>query len=225
MWKSIRRRTLILGALAVGLIARPSLAATQKAKALDNGRTTPQGLVMSDDRFWSLIGRTTAYAADQDRQLDALRRVLRELSAADIEAFERAFEHQQLLAYSWDVWGAAHILNGGASDDGFEYFQRWLISRGRMAFEAVVADPDSLVDWVPQDAHDPCEFEAFATIASDIWGEKTGIDPWKDLKSTFPYTGAPPALKPSGTQFSDDPAYLSKRYPRLWKRFGLVPLQ
>ena len=69
-----------------------------------------------------------------------MRHVLRELSAAEIEAFERAFHEQQRHAYSWDLWGAAYIMNGGASDDGFEYFQRWLISKGRTVFEAAVAD-------------------------------------------------------------------------------------
>lgn len=51
-----------------------------------------------------------------------------------------------IRSYRWDLWGAAYVAKGGASDDGFEYFQRWLISRGRTDFERVLADPDALAD-------------------------------------------------------------------------------
>ena len=112
------------------------------------------------------------------------------------------------------------MLHGGASDDGFEYFQRWLISKGRETFDAAVADPDSLAP----DPGGPCEFEEFATVAGEVWAEKTGIDPWTDPEGSFPYTGAPPAASPSGTPFEEDPRYLAKRYPKLWKRFGTWPL-
>jgi hypothetical protein len=91
---------------------------------------------MADDRFWELIGVSAGYEADPGRQLEALGQILRELTPSEIEAFERAFQRQQRRAYSWDLWRAAHVLNGGASDDGFEYFQRWLISKGRKVFEA-----------------------------------------------------------------------------------------
>jgi hypothetical protein len=97
--------------------------------------------IMQAGRFWELIGRTVRHEADQDRQLEALRQVMIDLTAAEIEAFERAFHEQQRRAYSWDLWGAAYVMNGGASDDGFEYFQRWLISKGRDVFEAAIADP------------------------------------------------------------------------------------
>jgi hypothetical protein len=116
------------------------------------------------------------------------------------------------------------VLNGGASDDGFEYFQRWLISKGREVFEAAVADPDSLADLLAPDTEGPCEFEEFAYVASEVWAEKTGIDPWNDPKGSFPYTGAPPATQPSGTPFPEDERYFARRYPKLWARFGTSPL-
>jgi uncharacterized protein DUF4240 len=180
---------------------------------------------MTQGRFWELIGRSTGYEADPERQLDALRQVLRELTPSEIEAFERAFQREQKRAYTWDLWGAAYVLHGGASDDGFEYFQRWLISKGRKVFEAAVVAPDSLADMLASDTLGPCEFEEFAYVASQAWAEKTGINPWKDPKGSFPYTGAPPAPQPSGTPFEEDESYLAKRYPKLWARFGASPLR
>lgn len=123
------------------------------------------------------------------------------------------------------LWGAAYVLHGGASDDGFEYFQRWLISKGRDFFEAVVSDLDSLSGLLADDPGGPCEFEEFAYVAGKVWQEKTGIDPWQDEQGRFPYTGAPPASAPSGVQFEESDDYLSKAYPNLWARFGKSPLQ
>ena len=145
------------------------------------------GDVMPADRFWQVIGKTTQYQADPERQLEALRQVLRGLTVTEIEAFERAFHRQQRRAYSWDLWGAAYVMNGGASDDGFEYFQRWLVSKGRTAFEAAIADPDSLAEMIAPDPQGDCEFEQFANVASDIWKEKTGIDAVTDQQRRFPF--------------------------------------
>jgi hypothetical protein len=179
---------------------------------------------MPEDRFWSLIDKSVDYEADSDRQLEVLRDELRKLSAAEIEAFERAFQREERRAYTWDLWGAAYVIHGGASDDGFEYFERWLISRGHKVFEQAVGDPDSLADMLAPDVSGPCEFEEFAYVAGRVWAEKTGIDPWRDLHAHYPYTGAVPAAEPSGEPFEDDAAYLEERYPKLWVRFGASPL-
>jgi hypothetical protein len=189
------------------------------------GTHATTGQAMTEDRFWALIAGSAKYQGDPGRQLDGLRDGLRALSPAEIEAFQRAFNREQLRAYTWDLWGADYVIHGGASDDGFEYFQRWLISKGRKIFDAAVAYPDSLADMLAPDIEGPCEFEEFAYVAGKVWAEKTGIDPWKDPKASFPYTGAAPAPQPSGVKFKEDRAYLAKRYPKLWARFGASPLE
>lgn len=83
-----------------------------------------------------------------------------------------------------------------------------------------MADPDSLADMVEPGGQGTFEFEEFAYVAVHVWAEKTGIDPWKDTKASFPYTGAPPATEPSGTPFGEAPHDLARRYPKLWARFG-----
>lgn len=44
------------------------------------------------------------------------------------------------MAYRWDLWGAAVLINDAASGDGFAYFCRWLIAQSRAIFEAALAD-------------------------------------------------------------------------------------
>ena len=48
-------------------------------------------------------------------------------------------------AYRQELWGAAYLINGGCSDDGFVYFLGWLIAQGRDVYQAALPDPDSLV--------------------------------------------------------------------------------
>ena len=78
-------------------------------------------------------------------------------------------------AYTWDLWGAAYLINGGCSDDGFAYFRSWLISRGRAAYEEAVRDPDSLADLVDPD-RDDYEFEDLWGLALVVYEERTGED-------------------------------------------------
>ena len=176
---------------------------------------------MQDDRFWGLIGRTLAHEAHPERQVESLGQVLRELTPSELAAFELTFQRTLWWrAYTWDLWGAAHILNDGATDDGFEYFRCWLISKGREVFEATLADPDSLAGMIaPDAAPSRFEFEGIAYVATEVWGEKTGKDPWLDPTATF--TGAVlMAEEPSGTPLEKGAGHLAKRYPKLWARFG-----
>ena len=193
----------------------PSFAHTGQAQ--ESKRIAP----MSEDRFWALIGTTTAYERDPERQLATLLAGLRKLSVEEIEAYEVAFDGQMKRSYSWDLWGAAYVVHGGASDDGFEYFRCWLISKGRGVFEKVMADPDSLAEILVPNVQGVLEFERFAYVARQVWSEKTGR-PRGEMPNAANMVY--PNRKPSGTEFAEDTAHLAKRYPKLWRRFGTNPL-
>ena len=64
----------------------------------------------------------------------------------EIVAAERVSQELMAGFYRTPLWGAAYVINGGCSDDGFDYFRGWLILQGREVFEHVVADPDVLAD-------------------------------------------------------------------------------
>jgi hypothetical protein len=181
--------------------------------------THPKVLPMSDDKFWSIVDATRT--SQPNAQIKALHASLEKLPVEDIEAFEVAFGNQLKRSYSWDLWGADHVIHGGASDDSFEYFRRWLISRGRRDFESAVADPDSLASIIPANVREPLEFEEFAYVARDVWSNKTGR-PASEMPvgAELVYVG----LDPSGAPFDESEAALSARYPKLWKRFGTRPL-
>ncbi|GAA3248518.1 DUF4240 domain-containing protein [Dactylosporangium siamense] len=111
------------------------------------------------DRFWEDVDAARARVVDVDEVPAALVEVLRGRPLAELVAFrevqDELFDRE---AYRWDLWAAAYVINGGASDDGFEYFLGWLMAQGRTRWEATLADPDSLADVVDADTGDlDCE--------------------------------------------------------------------
>ena len=168
---------------------------------------------MTDARFWAIIAESTPFEANTDKQAAVLRASLEKLTPAELEGYERIFERLMKESYSWDLWGAAYVANGGASDDGFEYFRCWLISKGESTFRKVSTNPDSLADILAKGSEGELEFEEFAYIAREVWAKKTGRDPGDMLGMMYD-------AKPSGVPFAEDPASLKKRYPKLWARFA-----
>jgi len=177
---------------------------------------------MPSEEFWRIIGRAAESAHDPAAQVNALRTALRELSVEEIVSFEVAFRRYLNQAYTWNLWGAAYVVHGGCSDDGFEYFRRWLVSRGRDIYEAALADPDGLALLDPQPGPDDVwEFEEIYYVATDVFSEKGGHGDVRDQSEREAGLGGP---QPSGEPFSEDEEHLARRYPNLWRRFGVKPL-
>jgi len=177
---------------------------------------------MPASEFWRIIERAAKSDHDPDAHVEALRTALRELSLEEIISFEAAFRRYLNKAYTWDLWAAACVIHGGCSDDGFEYFRRWLVSRGCEVYEAALADPDSLAQLDEQPGPDGVwEFEAIYYVAVQIFEERGGKGDVRDYSEPEAGLGGP---GPSGERFEDDEEHLSQRYPKLWRRFGAEPL-
>jgi hypothetical protein len=118
-------------------------------------------------------------------------------------------------AYTWDLWGAAYLINGGASDDGFEYFRSWLISMGHDVFSNAVRDPDSLANILSATGEE-IELEEFAYVAAAAYAKKKG-----DPKARIPNEKDLLSLgEPAGSEFHDDAEHFAQRYPKLFEKFG-----
>lgn len=126
---------------------------------------------MTEDKFWDIIEQTQSDT--EDGQLAALTVALDEQSTDDIIAFQTVYYALLDKAYRWDLWAAAYVIIGGCSDDGFDYFCDWLISKGRAVFEAAIADPESLAD---TDLSGDMSFEEFRYTAGDVYESKAGHD-------------------------------------------------
>jgi hypothetical protein len=169
---------------------------------------------MDADRFWSLIEQSRRDADDIDEQCAALGRLLDELSVEEIVAFQDRFDEFHRRAYSWDLWGAAYVMGGGCSDDGFMDFRAWLIAQGGDTYKAALQDPDSLAD-APIEEGDESQYEGFQYVAGNAWARKTGGKSYE-----IPHTNRGRLGEPTGQPWDeDDTAELQRRYPRLWERY------
>ena len=139
---------------------------------------------MDADRFWQIIEGAKSRTADGEQQVDLILEQLRTLPAAEIVSFEVLYDEFRFRAYRWDLWGAAYIMNGGCSDDGFEYFRGWLISRGRAVYERALENPDSLAtEFDPE--RDDCELESLLYISQRAYEDVTG-EPMPERGRDFP---------------------------------------
>jgi hypothetical protein len=168
---------------------------------------------MDPRQFWQLIERSKAESeGDCYMQADALTLILLELPAKAIVAFDRLFAHYSDQAYRNDLWAAAYIINRGCSDDGFEYFRRWLIGQGEAVYTAALRDPESLLSVVkPQIEGAPYlgyECEPLGHVADQVYAQKTG--------SVMPRHPRP-ELELIGEDWDDED--LPAMFPKLWAAF------
>ncbi|MFJ6213836.1 DUF4240 domain-containing protein [Streptomyces sp. NPDC092296] len=171
---------------------------------------------MYETEFWQLID-DTRQAADGDPvdHADLLVERLADLTPDDVVDFARLFEMRFRRAYRWDLWGAAHLLLGGASDDSFDYFRCWLIGRGREVFEGALHDPDNLAELVPDfDEEEDGDAEELGYAADEAYEQLTG-SPLPDLE----LSDEPDEPEGRALDFEDHAA-MADRFPRLWDRYG-----
>jgi hypothetical protein len=168
---------------------------------------------MKHDVFWAMIeAARKAGKNDQEAMCEALAEALGELEAKEIAGFDTVLRELRNAAYRWDLWGAAYLMAGGCSDDGFEYFRNWLIATGKKTYEAALADPDSLAS-VPMGLSDDgiCEFESLWYVAPDVYEQVAGKAIPRNVKQP---------KEPAGAEFDfEDEGEMRRRYPKLARKF------
>lgn len=163
---------------------------------------------MTIDEFWELVADLPTDSAEQ-----ALKTRIGRLDAQALREFQEHFDRLHVQAYSWSLWGAAYIIHGGCSDDGFIDFRYGLISRGREVFEKALASPDSLVDVTTAGDQELLWNESFGYVASKAYERKTG--------QAIPRVSIERPREPAGEEWDfEDKAQNARRLPRLWKKFG-----
>lgn len=160
---------------------------------------------MERDTFWQLIDTVRAEANNDETQFEShLIPYLEKLELSDLVEFDYHLRELVAQAYLNQLWGAAYIINGGASEDGFYYFRSWLVMQGKDVYEKALTEPDSLVEVCDQIKFD-AEAEEVLYAARNIYEQRTGeefesmVDPgdqgiwptdpeWKeeDLPQLFP---------------------------------------
>ncbi|WP_439658155.1 DUF4240 domain-containing protein [Lentzea sp. HUAS TT2] len=183
---------------------------------------------MDLNSFWGLVESSGVEATDQDDRLERLTAALAALPPAEVVGFALRLDEQRRRVDTWAHWQAADLICGGlCSDDGFFYFQAWLVGQGREVFEAVASSPDALADlphvrllasrggvhaWADEDWPD---WEGLDYVAAEAFDG--------DLESEPAVHGVLVSPEPVGERWDfADPAEISARVPRLGALFGKV---
>jgi hypothetical protein len=163
---------------------------------------------MDDRRFWAFVEAAREAAGDDvEERIAGLEQVLLTHEADEVQAFQDKYDELLQRANTFELWGAAFLVNGGCSDDGFRYFRDWLISEGEQVFEAALADPDSLAELPGAGER---ELEGFGYVAAEVYEQITD--------APIAHRRALEAGEPTGVAWEE--AELPARYPRLAAKHG-----
>ncbi|GAB6141096.1 DUF4240 domain-containing protein [Methylosoma difficile] len=150
---------------------------------------------MNEQAFWQFFDEVNQAAnGDMDVKCELIKDKAAQLSKQDAIDFSHLFNEMMDKAYSWELWAAAYIINGGCGDDSFMDFRSSLIAQGQSIFEQALSDPDSLAEVETDDDYDWC-YEGIQYAVSD--GVELAAGDVPPRKSAHP-------SDPSGEEWDED---------------------
>ena len=193
----------------------------EKQRQQELAELKPTAEMMDEEQFWAIVQTAVDEAGDdEEAYLEVVKRELSKLSLKEMIGFRLRTDKLLYDSYTSEMWCAGYLMNGGCSDDGFEYFRLWVISRGRKVYEAAMANPDNLIDYIGDDDEmDFFEFESFWYVALEAFEEAVDAelydyiddDNFKTCEGNYP-----------NFEFNweeDEPESMQKLCPRLFEKF------
>jgi Protein of unknown function (DUF4240) len=100
--------------------------------------------MLDEDLYWRIVERSLEETEDQDEQEQYLIKEIGKLSPKQMIGFRLRTDQLLYDTYNSEMWCAGYIMNQGCSDDGFEYFRNWVISRGKDVYYNAKENPTVL---------------------------------------------------------------------------------
>ena len=194
----------------------------EKQRQQELAELKPTAEMMDEEQFWAIVQTAVDEAGDDEAEyLDVVKRELSKLPLKEMIGFRLRTDKLLYDSYTSEMWCAGYLMNGGCSDDGFEYFRLWVISRGRKAYEAAMANPDNLIDYIGDDDEmDFFEFELFWYVALEAFEEAVDAELYDyiDDENFKTREGNYPNFEFNWEE--DEPESMQKLCPRLFEKFG-----
>lgn len=166
---------------------------------------------MDKKTFWDLIEESLLESkGEPEKQRKHLVDKLSKMPEEEIFEYQKIFDYVYTNSYKSDLWAAAYIINGGCSDDGFDYFRAWMISKGKKTFENAMIDPQSLGEVIGKDEN--TEFEDFLSIGREAYRKKTGKEDFYDRTESLAY----PEIE---FDWNEDEDQLKNKFPVLFEKY------
>jgi hypothetical protein len=170
---------------------------------------------MDEDHYWAMIDESIKNSHDGESQRENLITQLEQLEPEEIIKFRLKTDKLLYDTYTSEMWCAAYLLNGGCSDDGFEYFRLWLVLRGKDVYEAAKENPDWLVTQLDE-GREAGFFEDLWYVADYAFDRRTmkKLHEWVDEDFEFNEEDYPQI---EFNWSEDDPASMQKVCPNLYR--------
>lgn len=140
--------------------------------------------MLDETIFWNIVDSSLNSTKDQVSQEKFLIKEIEKLTPKQMIGFRLRTDKLLFDTYNSEMWCAGYIMNGGCSDDGFEYFRNWIISRGNDTFYKAKENPDSLIsEFVEGQVY--YEFESFWYVALTAFKNKTGKELYDYISDDF----------------------------------------
>lgn len=176
------------------------------------------GEMLNEEQYWNLVDNSLKVTQDKDQQGQFLISEIKKLSPHEMIGFTLRTYRLLNEMYTSEMWCAGHIMNKFCSDDGFEYFRCWIISRGKEVYFKAKANPDYLVNEVVEDCK-VYEFELFGVVADEAFEEITGEYLLDYIEYVDPGTAAEDFTPITFNWHPDNPESMKKICPKLYDTF------
>lgn len=165
---------------------------------------------MNQAAFWALIDRTR----DTRDQATSLVKELARLPAAEIIDFDAWFSAYHAAIRRKDLWAAVWTIQGGCSDDGFDYARAWLVGMGERVLLEAVRDPETLARF----ATSGMRYEELSSVA-DAAHQKAFDHPLPEHAVSFEVPGLGTWPHDRVSDYEWTAATIRELYPSLYARF------
>jgi len=129
----------------------------------------PVSSLLTKEHFWQII--------DKSNNGKYLKDELSNLSEEELFGYKYWWDYYHAESYNQALWAVAYTVLGGCSDDGFDYFRFWLVTRGQHVYTNAIKDPDSLYNEFDNLTDDEYpEWEDVSYIPNEVFEEKWGKD-------------------------------------------------
>ncbi|MES2453892.1 MAG: DUF4240 domain-containing protein [Bacteroidota bacterium] len=174
--------------------------------------------MLDEDLFWAIVDESPKNTDHLDDQELFLIKAIEKLTPQEMIGFRLRTDKLLFDSYTSEMWCAGYLMNGGCSDDGFEYFRNWVISRGKDTYYKAKENPDTLISQVGDDIED-YDFESFWYVALEAFNNKTGEDLYDYIDEELFLTKEGHYPKFDFNWKEEDPASMKKICPKLFDRF------
>lgn len=181
--------------------------------------------MLDEGKYWEIVDRSVKSRNSKINQRYFLIAEIEKLSPEEMVGFRLRTDQLLYDTYTSDMWCAGEIMNGGCSDDAFEYFRCWVISRGKEVYNQAKETSDSLIDQVVGEDTNKYEFgdfmfEEFWYVALEAFENRTGknLYDYVDDENFKTQEGNYPQLE--FTWKEEDPESMKKICPQLYMKFN-----